>query len=269
MSFTRTLQEIMALKKETFEFSNAEMLTIVWETKPEIISRLLPEPLKPAKNPLALAFLANYPSTNFSEPYMESALFILADFNNEQGLFCLSMPVTDDTALIGGREYFGYPKKMALVSINKNVSESGGWTERHGIRFMQIKAAMTGKINHPDSMETILGLYKKKADAQALTIFNFKYFPSAELTGFDFNPKLIKEEVLFRHKTFEPCEGEIIFNKSECDPWYEVEVVKVLGAFYTIGDNTMLKGSYVSEADPLKFFPFAFMKIDVDRKDKI
>jgi len=265
MAFKMTLQEIMAIKKDTFNFFGAEMLTLVWETKSEIIAELLPEPLKPAKKPLASAFVANYPATDFSEPYKESALFLLADFNGEEGFYCLSMPVTDDIAMIGGREYFGYPKKIARIELNRSNTSAEGWTERHGIRFMEIKAGITGKLNDPGSMDTVLGIYKQRDGAQALTVFNFKYFPSANLTGFDSNPKLMREEVLFRPGIFEPCEAEIIFNKSDYDPWHEIEVVKVLGAFYTKGDNTMLPGSYVAEADPMKFYPFAYMKIDVKR----
>lgn len=264
MGFTKTSQEIMEInKRESLNFFGAEMLTIVWETKEEIVSRLLPEPLKPAKRPLASAFVANYPSTDFGEPYRESALFLLAEFNGEEGMYCLSMPVTDDMALIEGRENFGYPKRIGNIQMNRSDTAAEGWTERHGIRFMEIKARMTGKMNDPDSMGAILGLYKQKEGAQALPAFNFKYFSRPDFTGFDFNPRLMRGEVLFRPRTFEPCEGEIIFKKSEHDPWHEIEVVKVLGAFYTTGDNTMLKGSYVAEADPMKFLPFAYMKIDL------
>ena len=49
------------------------------------------------------------------------------------------------------------------------------------------------------------------------------------------------------------------------DPWADVEVVKVLGAIYTVGDNTMLPGSVVAEVDPTEFVPYAFMKIDALR----
>ncbi|HOP64677.1 MAG TPA: acetoacetate decarboxylase family protein [Spirochaetota bacterium] len=265
MGFTRTLQEIAASKRDSFNFYGTEVITLVWETKEDIVARLLPEPLKPAKRPLAMAYIANNPSTDFGEPCLESALFLIAEYNGEEGGFCLSMSVNDDMALIRGREYFGYPKKIGNISLSKNDTTAGGWTERHGIRFMEIKAKMTGKLNDPDSLDTILGLYKQREGAQALTAYNFKYFPSSDLTGFDFIPRLMKEEVLFRPEKFEPCEGEIIFNSSEDDPWHEVEVVKVLGAFYTVGNNTMLKGSYVAEADPMKFIPFAYMKMDAKK----
>ena len=57
-------------------------------------------------------------------------------------------------------------------------------------------------------------------------------------------------------------EAEIIFKPSDYDPWAEVEVVKMLGAIYTRGDNSMLGGKVVAEVGPMEFAPYAFLKID-------
>ncbi|MBT8363653.1 MAG: acetoacetate decarboxylase family protein, partial [Deltaproteobacteria bacterium] len=52
---------------------------------------------------MAFVLVANYPKTNFGISYLESALFLRAAFEGEEGNCCLSMPVTSDMALIGGR----------------------------------------------------------------------------------------------------------------------------------------------------------------------
>jgi acetoacetate decarboxylase len=57
-------------------------------------------------------------------------------------------------------------------------------------------------------------------------------------------------------------EAELVFRSSDHDPWSEVEVVRVLGAIYTIGNNTMLPASVVAEVDQVEFAPYAFMKMD-------
>jgi acetoacetate decarboxylase len=95
MSFVKTYDEILEHTKESADFYDAEMLTLIWETEPEAIERLLPPPLEPAEIPGVVAFLANYPSTNFSLPYLESALLIRASFEGQEGFYCLSMPVTN------------------------------------------------------------------------------------------------------------------------------------------------------------------------------
>jgi len=140
MSFVKTYEEILGNSPTSGDFHDAEMLTLAWETTPEAIEKLLPPPLKPASRPVALAFVANYPSTNFSLPYLESALFIRASFEGQEGFYCLSMPVTNDMAMAGGREIWGYPKKLANIAFQREDDTVEGWTERHGIQFMKVKA---------------------------------------------------------------------------------------------------------------------------------
>ena len=92
--------------------------------------------------------------------------------------------------------------------------------------------------------------------------FNFKYFMAPEGDRFDYPPRLMREEVEFRPRGIEIGEADLKLRVSEFDPWAEVEPVRVLGAFYTLGHNSMRKGKIVAEADPAGFIPFSFMKTD-------
>ena len=67
MGFVKTFEEMMANTRETADFDGAEMLVVFWETKPEIISKLVPPPLKPSKHPVAMAFVANYPARQWQK----------------------------------------------------------------------------------------------------------------------------------------------------------------------------------------------------------
>lgn len=95
-----------------------------------------------------------------------------------------------------------------------------------------------------------------------VVVYNFKYFPSPEREGFDYNPRLIKEVVKRNSKSIELGQAELILRPSEQDPWCDVEVAKVYGAVYTVGNNTMLPGSVVAEISQAEFMPYAFMKVD-------
>ncbi len=261
MGFVKSSEELEKLLLETFDFFNAEMLTVVWETKPEIVARLLPPPLKPAKRPLAIAFLANYPETNFGVTYQEGALFLLAEFNGEEGTYCLAMAVNNDMAMIGGREVFGYPKKMATIELEREGNVMKGWIERHGVRYLEISANLDGTLNTGDAAEILLEAFGMDENP-VRTVLNFKYFPAPEGLGFDYNPRLVREEVEFHHKVMEMGSAEITLRPSEHDPWAEVEIVRVLGALYSMGDNSMRKGETVAEADQIEFAPYAFLKVD-------
>ncbi len=263
MGFVKTPAQIIANTPATIDFYDAQMLSIFWETKPEIIAKLLPPPLKPAPHPIAYAFVAFYPSTNFGVTYKETALFIKATFNGEEGGYCLAMPVTSDMALIYGREIFGFPKKIGDIHYKKDGDTIEGWTERGGPRFMEISARLTGNFNDPAMQDLLAATPMSEDGSMTFTTYNFKYFPAPEGDGaFDYNPRLVKQDTVFRPKEMQFGEAEIAFKPSDNDPWEEVEIVKILGAIYMRGNNTMLPGKVVAEVKPTDFAPYAFIKID-------
>jgi acetoacetate decarboxylase len=263
MGFVKTFEQIMANTRATTDFYDAEMLIVYWETKPEIIAKLLPPPLKPAVHPIAMAFVADYPSTNFDVSYRESALFIRAIHDSEEGSYCLSMPVTNDIAMAGGREVFGFPKKMADIHYRKDGDAVEGWTERRGIRFMEVRAKLTGKFNDPAAQDILMPTATATDGAIQAISFNYKHFPAPEGGAFDYNPRLVRQETVFKPKEMQIGKAEIILKNSDYDPWAEVEVVKMLGAVYTKGDNSMLGGKVVAEVGPMEFAQYAFLKWDM------
>lgn len=259
MGFVKSLEEIAQKYQQTAQFFDAEVLTVYFETKPEVVKQLLPPPLNPGPMPVAGVFVANYPKTNFGVTYSESALFLQAAYDGEEGAYCLAMPVTDDMALILGREVFGYPKKLANISLERKGQEVKGWTERRGTRFLEVRAKLTGTFNDEAAQKIMLENMGTELD---LVVYNFKYFPSPERTGFDYNPRLVKEVVQLRPTSLQMGEAELVLQSSDDDPWADVEVVRVLGAVYTVGNNTMLPGNVVAEVDQIQFAPYAFMKVD-------
>lgn len=263
MGFVKSLQEIMANIRATADFYDAEMLTVFWETNPEIVARLLPSPLKPAERPIAFAFVAHYPRTNFDVTYYESALFISASYNGEEGNYCLAMPVTNDIAMAGGREVYGFPKKIADIDITRQGEMVSGWTERRGVRFMEVRARLTGKFDDAQAQERLMSMATGDDGSIRGISYNFKYFPAPEGGSLDYNPRLVRQETVFRPKQMLFGEAEIILKPSDYDPWAEVEVVKMLGALYTVGDNSMLGGKVLAEVDLMQFAPFAFLKWDM------
>jgi acetoacetate decarboxylase len=263
MGFVKSLEAIVAAARETADFYDAEMLVVLWETKPDIVRRLLPPPLKPAAQPIVTAFVANYPRTNFDVTYRESALFLRAEWEREEGGYCLSMPVTNDIAMAGGREIYGFPKKIGNVRLSRRGDTLEGWTERRGIRFMEIRAKMTGRFNVEDAQAMLMNTGMSPDGSMEGVSYNFKYFPAPEGMGFDYNPRLVKQVTTMRPKEVQIGEAEVLLRPSDYDPWAEVEIVRVLGAVYTVGDNSMKSGAVVAEVDPMEFAPYAFLKWDM------
>ena len=264
MSFIRDSKGVMG-SRETLDFYDAEMLAVYWETKPEIIEKLLPPPLKPIDKPTVYAFIADYPATNFGVKYKEAALFISAQYEGIEGGYCLAMPVTNDMALAAGREVFGFPKKIATIHFNREKRTVEGWVERKGTRFFEIKAKLNGR---PNSSEFIQLFTEKTGGTIGTEIpfisYNYKHFPSPNGKLFDFKPRLIRQETILRPEEFKLGNVELNLKSSESDPWGEIEAVKLLGAVYLKGNNSMLKGSVVAELEPEKFLPYSFLKWDIE-----
>jgi acetoacetate decarboxylase len=230
MGFVKSYDELRRTargKDGLSQFYDAEMLTIMWETKREIVKRLLPPPLKPTRRPLAMAFVAYYPKTNFCPSYYEAGLFLRATFKGVEGNYCLAMPVTNDMAMAVGREEFGYPKKLANIEFKRSGKSVKGNVECHGVRFLEMRARLTGNSD-----------------------------------VFDYNPRLVRGKVILRPSLVKWGEAEIKLSPSDYDPWAEIEIVKMLGALYTVGNNTMLRGSVVAEVDPVAFAPYSLLKWD-------
>jgi len=261
MGFVKTPEELKKLQLNSFDFYDAEFVSMYWETKPEIVERLLPPPLKPAKYPVACAFIANYPRTNFGISYREGALFLFAEFDNITGMYCLAMPVDNDMALIAGREVFGYPKKMSNIHFEKKETKFEGWVERHGIKYFEAKVDLNNKPNAKDFLKIgmELGLNPGKP---ASTTYNFKYFKTPKYEGLDYNPRLIREEITMQSSEIALGEVEIKLNHSDDDPWDEVEIERILGCLYLKTNSQMQPGEIVAEVESEKFEPYSYMKID-------
>lgn len=256
-SFIKDPSDIKKYNSKPTTFYDAETLAVYWETKPEIIARILPAPLKPAKRPLVQAFVANYPKTNFCPAYKEAALLVLADFNGELGTYCLSMPISDGMAMGLGREIYGFPKKMADIELKKDGDSVYGSVSRNGINFFNIKANLDGKFNAKEGQEIL-----KDNFGNGLPVFNFKYSKSPDGNGFDLNPLLVEQGVTQDTKVHETGNFEMNLNDSPHDPWAELEVVKMLGCDYTVGTKVLLRGSVLAEVDPMEFLPYSASKWD-------
>ncbi|SFC21024.1 acetoacetate decarboxylase family protein [Clostridium uliginosum] len=256
-SFVKSIEYLKALSGHATTFYDAEMLTLYWETKPEIIAKLLPPPLKPAKRPLVHAFVANYPKTSFAPPYKEAGLFILADYNGELGMYCLSMPITDGMGMAMGREICGLPKKMSDISFEKNDNVLKASVSRHGIEFFNITASLNDKFNESDA-KSIIDEYSP----DDLPYFNVKYSKAIDGSGFDLPPTLVKQSITKDYKVTKDAEVRINMIDSPTDPWTELEVVRVLGGVYTVSTNVLLKGTVLEQIPPMTYLPYAQIKWD-------
>jgi acetoacetate decarboxylase len=258
-SFVKTREQLGSLQGNKTVFFGAEMINTVWETKPEVLAKLLPAPLKPViGKPWVSTFVANYPKTSFAPPYKEAGLFILAECDGVVGRYCLAMPITDGMAMAMGREVCGLPKKMANIEFDVKDGKAVGKISRNGIEFFTVSADISGKLNESAKVEEL-------TEAIDVDMYNITYAKSADGCGFLLSPTLIRQKLVVE---------DIVENKlatstvtmidSPHDPWAELEVVRMIGSQYIVSTNTLAAGEnlYFNKIDPMAYVPYSFTKWD-------
>ena len=92
-------------------FVNREYLNIIYETDPELLRAVVPEPLEPESNQVIFEVMKMPDSSGFGD-YTESGLVIPCLYKGEPVNFPLMMYLDDEPPITGGREIWGFPKKF-------------------------------------------------------------------------------------------------------------------------------------------------------------
>lgn len=241
------LRKLIAAEPFLTEFVGAEILTVRFRTDPEVVASVLPRPLKAPAEPVGTAFVARYPETNFGVRYNEGALFLDATYKGERGSYCLAMPVDDDTAMIAGREVFGYPKKIAdRITLQRSGDHVVGSVVRKEVEILRIEGDLTRAWEPTGSTWWREGQDLEGRPCLVGTSWLFKHFPAADNRMFETAPRLIREPVLFRPRPG-MLSGDLDLKlvSSVTDRLGDIPILEVLEAQYGLFDNTMLPGKVV------------------------
>jgi len=99
-----------------YRFIDREYLIITYRTTPEAIARVLPAPLVAPAPLVKYEFIRMPNSTGFGN-YTESGQVIPVEFNGEHGSYTHAMFLDDEPPIAGGRELWGFPKKLASPTL--------------------------------------------------------------------------------------------------------------------------------------------------------
>src|SRR5271156_6650915 len=105
-----------AYPRGPYRFVNREYLIITYRTDPAALERVVPKPLEIIDSIVKYEFIRMPDSTGFGD-YTESGQVIPVRFNGETGGFKHAMFLDDDPPIAGGRELWGFPKKLASPTL--------------------------------------------------------------------------------------------------------------------------------------------------------
>ena len=116
-----------------YRFVNREYLIISYRTDPEALRAVVPAPLEFTDAIVKYEFIRMPDSTGFGN-YTESGQVIPVTFNGVAGSYVHSMYLNDDAPIAGGREIWGFPKKLAEPKLRAEKDTLIGTLDYGSIR---------------------------------------------------------------------------------------------------------------------------------------
>ncbi len=213
-----------------FEMRNVTILTSFYRTTLDAAASVLPAPLEPASD-LVAVHLYQMNDTDYFGAYQESAVQIDARIpgTDVRGAYSPYLFLNSDGAIAAGREVYGQPKKFGHPKIRVSQDLIVGTVKRNGVRFLRITTPY--KQQRAEISEA-------RAIFDFVTNINYKVIPGAE--GGAVVRELTARELA--NVTVHECwraPGTVEVSPHAQAPVYRLPVVEMLDAFYWSCDFTL------------------------------
>ncbi|OPC83437.1 acetoacetate decarboxylase [Embleya scabrispora] len=223
-----------ALKKSSRERSSLPEIwstgvMAIWETDPEVIAAVLPPPLVPADRPLVRANISGCDINGY--PLGAGAIAVRCKHGDIEGDYTLTMPMTTERAVIGGREVFGEPKKLADVKVERDGDSVVATVNRMGVTYIEVRGTVGEELPLPEPRQTLS--------------FYYKFLPAVDGDGFDADPLLVHVTRNERTRSAHAVTGEVILRDSDFDPVADLPVRKLISI--TLSERTSDQQGFVAE----------------------
>jgi acetoacetate decarboxylase len=229
MRWVKNEAQLRKAEEQNPEFlpSTMRQLRALYETDPGIVAAVLPKPLEPTAQPLVGLTVSDI--TMHIRPGIDitigAAVFgVQATYEGVEGLYLLTMPMTTEGAVVGGRETYGEPKKIAEIDFERNGDDIVASVTRQGIRYIEVKATIGESLGGKD--------FTKHA-------YCYKALPSCDAgKTFDTDPLLVRLEWQHSMKAIHDTTNcEINLTDSPFDPVADVPVRNLVSLHYEEGQT--------------------------------
>jgi acetoacetate decarboxylase len=140
-----------------------QSIRALYETEPEIARALLPRPLEPASAPEIFVQFANV-AMHFSEERTvqigAATVGVACSYEGRPGYYVLAMPMEGEFVVIGGRERYGEPKKIAEMAFSIEGDQVNAKATRHGVTFLELDGKLGAPSDGPKQFTEHFYCYK-------------------------------------------------------------------------------------------------------------
>lgn len=218
-----------------YRFRNREYLIITYRTDPKKLRELVPEPLQIEGDVVKFEFIRMPDSTGFGD-YTESGQVIPVSFQGRKGAYTHCMFLNDHPPIAGGRELWGFPKKLAQPTLKTEIDTLVG-TLHYGPLRIAVGA---------------MGYKHKQADLAAVSAslaapnFLLKIIPHVDGTA------RICELVEFRLEDIAlkgawTGPAQLVLASHPLAPLAELPVLEIVSGTHIIADLTLPLGKVVHD----------------------
>src|SRR5262249_33302479 len=109
---------------------------------PELVAAVLPRPLAPASRPevqVVVSDVTIHLPGDMTFPLGAGTFGVLCTHEGVEGLYPITMPMTTEAAVLGGREIYGEPKKLAEITLGEEGGFHVGRIARMGIPYVELR----------------------------------------------------------------------------------------------------------------------------------
>jgi acetoacetate decarboxylase len=218
-----------------YRFVNREYMIISYRTDPAALRAVVPAPLEFTDAIVKYEFIRMPDSTGFGN-YTESGQVIPVTFKGVAGSYVHSMYLNDDAPIAGGREIWGFPKKLAEPKLRAEKDTLVGTLDYGSIRVAN--GTMGYKHRALDTAKIAAGM--------AAPGFLLKIIPHVDCT-----PRICELVRYFLTDitvkgAWEGPAGLELFDHALA-PVAELPVLEVLSATHTLADLTLGLGEVVHD----------------------
>jgi acetoacetate decarboxylase len=222
-----------AYPRGPYRFFHREYLIIAYRTDPDVLRALVPEPLEVHEPIVKYEFIRMPDSTGFGD-YTETGQVIPVSFRGRKGGYTHCMFLNDDPPIAGGRELWGFPKKLAQPSLRAEIDTLVGTLDYGPVRVA------TGTMGYKHTAADHAAI---KAALEAPN-FLLKIIPHVDGT-----PRICElveyylEDIDLKGAWTEP--GALDLRAHALAPVAELPVLEVLSATHIIADLTLGLGKVI------------------------
>jgi acetoacetate decarboxylase len=224
-----------AYPRGPYRFVNREYMIITYRTDPERLRAAVPEPLELDGPFVKYEFIRMPNSTGFGD-YTETGQVIPVSFQGRKGGYTHCMFLNDEPPIAGGRELWGFPKKLADPSLRVEIDTLVGTLDYGPVRVV------TGSMGYKHR-EAYLAAVKASLGAPN---FLLKIIPHVD--GSARICELVEyhlEEVDLKGAWTGPA--ALTLNGHALAPVSELPVLEVVSAVHILADLTLGLGKVVHD----------------------